>query len=121
MSGHRFIADENIEWPIVRELRKCGFDVFSVAESHAGISDEQVLEYARSQNRIVLTQDKDFGELVYRLQFKCPGILLLRLPMAPWHEHWKRLHDVIDAYHGNLIGSFTIVDQDKVRFRPIEI
>jgi hypothetical protein len=61
----RFLADENISLPTIRVLRASGLDVESIAELSPGTPDEQVLAYAREQNQVLITFDRDFGELVY--------------------------------------------------------
>ena len=62
-----FVADENFDFSIVHTLRENGFSVFAIAESFPSISDPQVLQIAVDRNAILLTEDKDFGELVHRL------------------------------------------------------
>ena len=62
----RILANENFPGPILRELRRRGHDVVSVKESMRGASDREVLERAQQEDRLVLTFDKDFGELAYQ-------------------------------------------------------
>ena len=62
----KFLADENIDLPIAQLLRKNGFLVDYVLEIDPGINDEEVLNLANKESSIILTADKDFGELVYR-------------------------------------------------------
>jgi Domain of unknown function (DUF5615) len=59
------LADESVDRPIVERLRQDGHDVTYVAELSPSISDEQVLQEANTRNALLLTEDKDFGELVY--------------------------------------------------------
>lgn len=61
----KFVADEGVDAPIVKRLRENGHDAFYIAESDRGISDEEVLEIANAESRILITRDKDFGELVF--------------------------------------------------------
>jgi predicted nuclease of predicted toxin-antitoxin system len=63
----KLIADEGLDKPIVDVLRNAGFDVLYVLETNQGANDELILAIANSEHRILLTQDKDFGELVFRL------------------------------------------------------
>jgi predicted nuclease of predicted toxin-antitoxin system len=83
------------------------------------MTDEEVLEIARVEGRLLITEDKDFGELVYRLKRDLPGVIMLRLPTAGRESHGSRLKAVIDRHAGKLIGCFTVIDQNKVRFRPL--
>lgn len=64
----KFLADECCDTGLVASLRKDGHDVFYVLEEKAGVADEVVLEEAYTKGRILLTEDKDFGELVCRLR-----------------------------------------------------
>lgn len=63
-----FLADENVDRQIVERLRCVGFNVRYIAETDAGISDDEVLDLANSEESLLLTADKDFGELVFRLK-----------------------------------------------------
>jgi len=57
-----FLADENLDFPIISALRNAGYDVLSVSELSPSIDDNEVLKIANNENRILLTSDKDFGE-----------------------------------------------------------
>ncbi len=59
------LADENIDFNIITHLRSKGIAVYSIKENHPGISDKQVIALSKDQPRIILTEDKDFGEWVY--------------------------------------------------------
>jgi predicted nuclease of predicted toxin-antitoxin system len=74
-----FVADENFDFTIVKQLRESGFSVLAIAESFSSIPDPQVLQIAVDRNANLLTEDKDFGELVHRLRMPHCGILLIRL------------------------------------------
>jgi predicted nuclease of predicted toxin-antitoxin system len=79
----KLLADEGVDSAIVTRLRSDGHDVVYVAELSPGITDEAVLELANADERIPMTADKDFGELVFRLRRVAFGILLVRLPGLP--------------------------------------
>ena len=64
----KFLADESIDFPVIHLLRQHGFDVRSVSEEFPSKEDEFVLEAANMDDRVLITSDKDFGELVYRLK-----------------------------------------------------
>jgi|SRR5208337_3244841 len=74
-----FLADESVDFPVVQRLRSDGHEVLYVAEMDPGVSDEKVLAAANDKNALLLTADKDFGELVYRLRRISAGIILIRL------------------------------------------
>jgi len=75
-----FLADECCDALVVRTLRELGHDVIYVAELAPGLADPDVLEQSVSEERILLTEDRDFGELVFRGQETAYGIVLLRIP-----------------------------------------
>ena len=73
------LADESVEREIVERLRADGHNTVYVAELAPGISDDEVLDQANDQQALLVTGDKDFGELVYRLGRIHGGVVLLRL------------------------------------------
>ena len=84
--NHPIVADESVDYAIVPSLRKIGFDVSAICETHAGWPDWQVLEFAFQENAYLITEDKDFGERTFRLFKPSHGILLIRMPNAESEE-----------------------------------
>ena len=115
----KFIADECIDTGLVSSLRIAGYDVTYVTEKGAGISDDEVLRISYNEGRILLTEDKDFGELVYRLKKPCQGIILIRIDVTEKHLKWPRLVNLINKYGTRLPGHFVVVDTEKYRFRSL--
>ena len=74
-----FVADEGVDGAVVAELRSEGYDVLYVADMSPGISDDEVLNRANGKQALLVTEDKDFGELVFRLGRIHKGVVLLRL------------------------------------------
>jgi predicted nuclease of predicted toxin-antitoxin system len=101
---NKFIADEGFSFPITSILREKGYDVIWIGDIAPGVDDAKVFEISRKDGRIILTEDKDFGELAIRFKCKTSGIILLRI------------RDFSDKLKGHLI----IVDEQKIRFRKIE-
>ena len=64
----KFVIDENVDYGITSILKKQGLDVYSIQDNNPGISDEQVLKIANDLNAVLITEDKDFGELTHRLK-----------------------------------------------------
>jgi len=73
----KFIADECCDTGIVASLRREGHDVFYVLEEEPGLQDEVILQRAYVERRVLLTEDKDLGELVCRLRKPATGIVLI--------------------------------------------
>src|SRR5262245_61167953 len=111
------LADESVDRPIVERLRQDGHDTLYVAELAPSISDDDVLREANSRKALLLTEDKDFGELVYRLGRVHAGIVLIRLAGLP--AAWKAdtVAKVLQDHAGELQGSFTVISPGAVRIR----
>lgn len=117
----RFVADESVDAPIVQKLRESGYDVFSIAEQLPGIDDEKVLGIAYEKKCLLITQDKDFGELIYRLGKAHEGVVLLRLAgLNPYQKANLNLM-AISQYKHELPGAFTVVYKDFVKIRKASI
>ena len=114
------VADESVDSGITEGLRKKGINVFSIAEESGGIKDTEVLELAVKNDALLITEDKDFGELVHRLKKPAYGIVFLRFEVHERHLKWPRLKQLIDRYEGRLKGHFVVVDNEKFRFRPLK-
>lgn len=116
----KFLADENFPRPVLSVLRDSGNDVRSVAEECPGSSDEEVAELCDRDERVLLTFDKDFGELVFRRGLRAgSAIVLFRLiPESPV-EVLAILRSLIET--GALAtGVFCVVTRDRVRTRQLQ-
>lgn len=115
----RLIADENIQSPLVEALREDGHDVLYITEYSDGITDEEVLSIAADQQRLLLTEDKDFGELVFRLKRGLPGVILFRMADVLWHSRYKRLTKLFQQHAKQLDRKYIVVEGDRFRFRSM--
>jgi predicted nuclease of predicted toxin-antitoxin system len=111
-----FVADEGIDRPIVERLRQDGHAVFYVAELSPGVPDEDVLEQANARNAVLLTADKDFGELVYRQRRVHAGVVLLRLAGLSNETKATLVAEVCRDRTSELVGAFSVAP-DQVRIR----
>jgi predicted nuclease of predicted toxin-antitoxin system len=115
----RFLADENFPKRSVVMLRTFDHDVVSVAEWARGSTDRTVLAEAYRDRRVLLTFDRDFGELVFRLGLPTSGIVLIR------YEHLDALRParlvlrLIEMSDIELLGFFTTIAGDEIRQRRI--
>jgi predicted nuclease of predicted toxin-antitoxin system len=75
----QFVADENVSHRVVERLRADGHNVTLVAEMRSGMSDTDVLKFAETETCILVTEDRDFGELIFRQHLSVQGIVLLEL------------------------------------------
>ncbi len=115
----RFLADENCHGGIIQWLRRQGHDVLWATETLQGSADDVLLHIAQQQERLLLTADLDFGELVYRERLISHGVILLRLEDWPLEERLARLHDVWARLEAHAIGHFVVITAERIRMRPL--
>lgn len=90
----KFVADESCAAPVLRALREAGHDVIAIAEVAQGAADEQVLKLALNENRVVITENSDFGELVFGRGRCSAGVILVRFPS---HVRRTKATTVVEA------------------------
>ncbi|MFI5386054.1 MAG: DUF5615 family PIN-like protein [Fimbriimonadales bacterium] len=116
----RLLANENIFRSAVSQLRLVGHDVEAVAESLPGATDDAVLRRAVADHRIVLTFDKDYGELIYRHALPPPpGVILLRFDPVSAEEVVGFIQMLDSSMDVELEGWFSIVRRDGLRQRRL--
>ena len=109
------LADEGSDYQVVRQLRVEGYSVLSILETSPGIMDEEVLAKAIDLDAVLLTEDKDFGELTYRLRLPNRGIVLLRMNGCPLEQKLARIRQLLTNYGSRLQSSFCVVTESKIR------
>jgi predicted nuclease of predicted toxin-antitoxin system len=115
----RILANENVPQPVVASLRTRGHDVAWVAEIRPGMEDREVLALAQQELRVVVTFDKDFGELAFAagLPASC-GVVLFRLQGASPEVDNQRAVTALSG-RDDWSGVFAIIEDDRVRVRAI--
>jgi predicted nuclease of predicted toxin-antitoxin system len=111
------LADESVDRPIVERLRLEGHETTYIAELAPSISDDEVLQKANTRNALLLTEDKDFGELVYRLGRVHAGIVLIRLAGLASAAKAETVAKVLQDHATELVGAFTVISPGGVRIR----
>ena len=109
------LADEGVDKPIVNALRLAGFNVVYIMETNRGAEDSLILNL--DQKRVLLTQDKDFGELVFRLKQAHYGVVLIRLEGYLSTLKAEITVNVILKYKNELISAFTVIQPNAIRIR----
>jgi len=115
----RFLADENVERAVVEFLRSKGYEVFYVAETSPSISDTVVLEYAKTNGMIVITNDKDFGEMLYLNKKISAGILLIRSKIETAQAKVELVKVALERAGDKIRGHFVVVSERGIRIRPL--
>ena len=113
----RFIVDECTGIRVADWLRREGYQVFSVYEQARGITDNAIVRKAFEENWILITNDKDFGEKVYRDRSPHRGIILLRLQDERSFNKIDVLKRLFSLYLERIPNSFVVVTETQVRFR----
>jgi predicted nuclease of predicted toxin-antitoxin system len=113
----RWLADECVAAPIVARLRAMGHDVVYVAEISPAVADTDAIAHSYRDNRLLLTEDKDFGELVFRWKRLVPGLILLRTSPENNSLKWKRLNAAIERFGMQLFGRYTVIEEARFRSR----
>ena len=114
----KFFADESCDFTIVRALRSAGHNVVAVAETVPQAKDALVLATASQAEAILLTEDKDFGQLVYANGQASGGVMLLRYPRAARSIVASQVVELAQQRGPDLIGRFVVVEPHRVRFGP---
>lgn len=115
----RFLVDECTGPAVAEWLCSQGHDAFSVFDELPGISDEEVIRRAYDERRILITNDKDFGEKVYRQRHPHRGVVLLRLDNERSVNKISVLRNLLSEYADRLHDRFVVVTEEQVRFsRP---
>lgn len=112
------VADENVDEGIVSALRAVGHQLVYVRELDPGIDDTRVLHLANDRAALLLTADKDFGELVFRQRLVHAGVILFRLAGLSAERKSEILESVLRERESELIGAFTVIAPASVRIRP---
>ena len=114
----RFIVDESTGAAVVEFLRSLGHDVLAVAESIPQAKDPVILDRAAAEGRILITNDKGFGELVFRSGQAHHSVILLRLRDESASNRVRMVRIVLEGYSDRLAGHFVVATERGVRIRP---
>jgi len=115
VSGLRFLADESCDFAVVRALRAEGYDVFAVSEVAPRSDDREVIEQASRERRILLTEDKDFGWLVFVSHADSAGVILVRFPGNVRQTLVQTVRQLVQDQGEQLRGAFVVVQPGYVR------
>lgn len=115
----KFLADENLEYSIISLLQEKKVKILAVRDIMKGATDSEIINYAFRNKLIIITSDKDFGELTFRLQKPIHGIILLRLPEAGNKEKSEILLAALNKLGNDVTNKFIVVEKHSVRIRSL--
>jgi predicted nuclease of predicted toxin-antitoxin system len=111
----RFLADESCDFSVVRALRSSKHDVVAIAEVSPRAVDDWVMERAVTEERILITEDKDFGQLVYASMRTTGGVIFIRFPARARRHLANAVVELVRQRGERLIGSFTVIQPGRIR------
>jgi len=112
----RFLVDECTGKKFAALLEREGYNVVYVGEILPSASDSEIIRRAEEDNRIRITDDKDFGNLVFRLEKPTKGVVLLRMGVNP-HKRVRTFIKVLQAH--DIDGKFVVLKEDSIRIRTL--
>ncbi len=113
----KLVADEGVDKPIIEALRAAKFHVTYFAEQAPGADDPVVLAMANEAETLLLTCDKDFGELVYRQRLTTAGVLLIRLAGVAPATKARLVAHAVQARHTEMLNAFSVITPGLLRIR----
>jgi Protein of unknown function DUF82. len=112
----RFLVDECTGPRVALWLREQRHEIFSIFEQARGLEDDKVLQKAHTEDWILITNDKDFGEKVYRERRPHRGVIFLRLEDERSANKIEVLKRLLDNHAARLTNQFVVVTETRVRF-----
>jgi len=113
------IADENLEQYWIDLLRAKHYEVFSIRDKKPGISDREIAELVRTKEGWLITEDKDFGELIFSYGIKGLSVILLRYDQPLYSQIESVLVKFLDEHSTNAEHLFATVTPGRIRIRSI--
>ena len=116
----KFLIDVSAGRGIEKYLREEGYDMRAVRDIDPRMEDEDIIRIAVSKDRMVVTMDKDFGELVYHCSMRHSGVLLLRLEDETGSEKLRVVKHIMENYSSKIKNCFCVFQNDRLRIRKIK-
>jgi predicted nuclease of predicted toxin-antitoxin system len=113
----RFLFDQSADFRLISHLQELSHDVVAISRNYPpGLADEDILTIARTERRILVVADRDFGELIFHQRLVHAGVIFFRLPGAQLQTKIDHLNRVLDEYAGELErGEFLVVTPGQIR------
>ena len=111
----RFLVDECVGPSVARWLHEIGHDVLSVFEESRGAEDEWIVEKANAEKRIIITNDKDFGEMIFRRKMPMKGSFFCEAGTSPHRKKIAMLKNVFSLPEDKIPGSFIVIPETAIR------
>jgi predicted nuclease of predicted toxin-antitoxin system len=113
MASLRFLADESCDFAVVRALRAVGYDVLAVGEFMQRSDDRELIELAFQEGRVLLTEDKDFGWLVFVSRENSTGVILIRYPSNLRRSLASAVVNLLKTQGEKISGAFIVLQPGR--------
>jgi predicted nuclease of predicted toxin-antitoxin system len=117
----KFLIDENIGVSLINYLRNNGHDVKSASEFYPSRDDTSLINIAHQENRIIVTNDKDFGYLTFKAKLPPPSVILFRFKQEIPAEKINAISAILNFPQDKILNHFIVVSENKIRIRPYDI
>jgi predicted nuclease of predicted toxin-antitoxin system len=115
----KFLADVNVEKPLVDYLLKQGYDIKWIPDYNSEMPDEDLLQLANQEERILVTNDKDFGDLIFLQRKLSVGTILFRVKGQKSQEKIKLIKKLLMGYRDKILNHYIVITKAKIRIIPI--
>jgi predicted nuclease of predicted toxin-antitoxin system len=112
----QFLVDEGCDFAVVRALREAGFDVVAVCEVMPRSSDSDIIKLSHAENRVLITEDKDFGWLVFVSHADSAGVVLIRYPGNARSTLSDAIVWLTEKHASELQNAFVVLEPNQARF-----
>jgi len=117
----RLVADESCDFSVVAAVRAAGHDVVSIMEAMPGVDDERVIAVATGDKRLLLTEDKDFGQLVFAAAKENSGVILIRYPTSARATLSAAVIKLLADRGDALYSRFAVLEPGRVRVTQLVV
>ncbi len=111
----KFLVDECTGPNVAKWLTEMGYTVYSIFDNNPGLGDEVIIQKAQAENWVIITNDKDFGDLIFRDHFKHSGVILLRLQNERSSNKINGLKRVLEECASQIKNNFVVVTETNIR------
>ena len=116
----KFLADVNVEKKLVDYLKEQQFDVLWIPDYNCALNDDDLLKLANKEKRVLITNDTDFGEIVFMQKKLSSGIILIRIKDQCVNTKLSVLKKLLKLYQDRIINNFVVISEKKIRIRSLE-
>jgi predicted nuclease of predicted toxin-antitoxin system len=113
------IIDENVDQVLIDKLETCNYEVFSIRENNPGMNDREIIHFAKDNKGMIITEDKDFGELVFSYGIQSCTVIFLRYKKDEYDFIEKNIMTVLNEFYLQNRNFFITITKNKIRIRKI--